>query len=47
MSGDYDGDGTTDPAVFRPSTGLWQILRSSASTTMAVTWGMSTDTPVR
>jgi len=24
-SGDYDGDGTDDPAVFRPSSGLWAV----------------------
>ncbi len=23
--GDYDGDGTSDPAVFRPSSGLWSV----------------------
>jgi len=22
---DYDGDGTVDPAIYRPSTGLWAI----------------------
>ncbi|MDP8236515.1 MAG: hypothetical protein P9M08_09025 [Candidatus Erginobacter occultus] len=24
-SGDYDGDGTSDPAVFRPAAGLWAV----------------------
>ena len=27
--GDYDGDGTTDPAFFRPSTGTWHTLASA------------------
>jgi Peptidase family M28 len=25
QSGDYNGDGTADPAIFRPSSGLWAI----------------------
>ncbi len=25
QSGDYDGDGTADPAVFHPATGLWSV----------------------
>lgn len=28
MQGDYDGDGITDYAVVRPSTGVWYILDS-------------------
>ena len=26
MPGDYDGNGSTDKAVFRPSNGVWYIL---------------------
>ena len=38
---DFDGNGTTDIAVFRPSTGMWYV-QGQASTH----WGGSTDIPV-
>lgn len=31
VPGDYDGDGKTDPAIFRPTTGDWFILKSSTT----------------
>ena len=45
---DFDGDGKTDVAIFRASTGGWHMLQSSTTntTSVGVSWGLSTDQPM-
>lgn len=44
--GDFDGDGTTDLTVFRPSGGGWFTLNSGSNTFTAAAFGTNGDIPV-
>jgi uncharacterized delta-60 repeat protein len=43
---DFDGDGFSDYAVFRPATSNWFILRSTDATTVITSFGSNGDVPL-
>ena len=43
---DFDGDGKTDLAIFRPGDESWWYLRSSDNSFRVFSFGISTDKPV-
>ncbi|HQU83481.1 MAG TPA: VCBS repeat-containing protein [Pyrinomonadaceae bacterium] len=43
---DYDNDGMTDLAVFRPSNGSWNYIETSSGITRQKIWGTSGDVPL-
>ena len=46
VSGDFDGDGVSDLAVYNQSTADWYIIRSSDGQTITKRWGWSETVPV-
>ncbi len=46
QSGDFDGDGVGDIAVYRPSQGLWIILKSSDNSVVFKQFGLNGDIPI-
>jgi hypothetical protein len=43
VPGDFDGDGKTDFSIFRPSTGIWWVVKSSDNTSYSIAFGDGSD----
>lgn len=43
ITNDYDGDGKSDPTIFRPSDGVWYSLLSLNGAAKFQNWGLGTD----
>jgi hypothetical protein len=43
---DYDGDGLTDIAIYRPSDGNWWVVLSRTNRVQVVQWGQQYDVPL-
>jgi hypothetical protein len=46
IDGDFDGDGRTDAAIFRPSDGRWWFASSRDGTVSNMAFGLGGDEPV-
>jgi hypothetical protein len=47
IPGDYNADGKTDIAVWRPEGGVWYLLKSDMpGNYRAVAWGLPDDKPL-